>query len=94
MTRRSTTTATITDSTSGTTRASVTRRFREPLHDVYNGLVTLCRPARIVAATSIAIPAWGLECIGFALIARDRVKANHECKFHGCITRVAAFAAS
>ncbi len=50
------------------TRPNVTRKFRQPLHDVYDGLVGLCRPARLVAATAIAIPAWGLECIGFALI--------------------------
>jgi glycosyltransferase 2 family protein len=50
------------------TRPAVTRRFREPLHEVYRGLVGLCSPVRLVAATGIAIPAWGLECIGFALI--------------------------
>jgi uncharacterized protein (TIRG00374 family) len=50
------------------TRPNMTRRFRQPLHDVYAGLVGLCTPSRLVVATLIAIPAWGLECIGFALI--------------------------
>lgn len=50
------------------TRPRVTERFRDPLHDVYTGLVGLCRPSRLALATLIAIPAWGLECIGFALI--------------------------
>lgn len=50
------------------TRPRVTERFRDPLHQVYDGLVGLCRPSRLVLATAIAIPAWGLECIGFALI--------------------------
>lgn len=50
------------------TRPSFTQRFRSPLHDVYDGLVGLCRPGKLGVATAIAIPAWGLECIGFALI--------------------------
>jgi uncharacterized protein (TIRG00374 family) len=50
------------------TRPSVARRFRIPLHETYNGLVALCRPLRLLSATAIAVPAWGLECIGFALI--------------------------
>lgn len=51
------------------TRPGVTRRFRAPLHEVYSGLVSLCRPKLLVLATLIAIPAWGAECIGFALVA-------------------------
>lgn len=50
------------------TRPAFSRRFREPLHEVYTGLVTLCRPGLLVTATLIAIPAWGAECVGFALI--------------------------
>jgi len=50
------------------TRPALTRRFRQSLHDVYTGLATLCRPAPLLAATAIAIPAWACECVGFALI--------------------------
>ena len=50
------------------TRPAMTRRFREPLHQVYDGLATLCRPARLGLATAIALPSWGCECVGFALI--------------------------
>ena len=50
------------------TRPTLTRRFRQSLHDVYTGLATLCRPAPLLAATAIAIPAWACECVGFALI--------------------------
>ena len=50
------------------TRPGVVRRFRAPLLEVYEGLVSLCRPKLLVLATLIAIPAWGAECIGFALI--------------------------
>jgi uncharacterized protein (TIRG00374 family) len=50
------------------TRPAMTRRFRAPLHEVYTGLASLCRPSLLVLATLIAIPAWGAECVGFALI--------------------------
>ena len=50
------------------TRPKLTRQFRRLLHQVYDGLVHLCRPTRLALATTIAIPAWGLECVGFALI--------------------------
>jgi uncharacterized protein (TIRG00374 family) len=46
----------------------VARRFRPALHDVYEGVATLCRPASLAAATALAVPAWGCECVGFALI--------------------------
>jgi uncharacterized protein (TIRG00374 family) len=44
------------------------RRFRRPLHDMYDGLATLCRPATLAVATLLATPAWACECVGFALI--------------------------
>ena len=44
------------------------RRLREPLHATLGHLATLCRPLTLTAATAIAIPAWGCECLGFALI--------------------------
>jgi len=50
------------------TRPGATRRFRAPLHEMYGGLASLCRPTVLVAATLIAIPAWACECIGFAAI--------------------------
>lgn len=50
------------------TRPGVTRRFREPLHQVYDGLASLCRPSRLGLATAIALPSWACECVGFALI--------------------------
>ncbi len=50
------------------TRPAFTRRFREPLHQIYDGLVSLCRPARLGLATAIALPSWACECVGFALI--------------------------
>jgi glycosyltransferase 2 family protein len=50
------------------TRPRFTRRFREPLHEMYGGLQSLCRPRLLAVATLIAIPAWGCECVGFALI--------------------------
>lgn len=52
------------------TRPAFSRKFRTPLHEVYNGLVELCRPARLITSTAIALPAWAAECIGFALIVR------------------------
>lgn len=50
------------------THLRATRRFRSPMHDMYGGLASLCRPRLLVVATLIAVPSWGLECIGFALI--------------------------
>ena len=50
------------------TGAARLRRFRAPLHDMYEGLAALCRPATLVAATALAVPAWACECVGFALI--------------------------
>ena len=50
------------------TRPRRTRRFREPMQEMYGGLATLCGPKLLVAATAIAIPAWTCECVGFALI--------------------------
>jgi glycosyltransferase 2 family protein len=44
------------------------RRLRAPLHETLHGLGALCRPGPLVLATLIAVPAWGFECIGFALI--------------------------
>ena len=45
-----------------------TQRFRVPLHDMYAGLATLCRPRMLVTATLIALPAWACECVGFYVI--------------------------
>jgi uncharacterized protein (TIRG00374 family) len=50
------------------TRPRRLRRFRAPLHDMYRGLATLCRPAPLAIATALALPAWACECVGFALI--------------------------
>lgn len=50
------------------TRPAPLRRLRAPLHETYGGLAALCRPARLGVATAIALPAWGAECIGFAVI--------------------------
>ncbi len=44
------------------------RRLRAPLHETLVGLSALCRPGPLLVATLIAVPAWGCECIGFALI--------------------------
>ncbi len=44
------------------------RRLRDPLHETLGHLAALCRPGTLVVATAIAIPAWGCECVGFALI--------------------------
>ena len=43
-------------------------RLRDPLHETLGHLASLCRPVPLVLATLIAIPAWGCECVGFALI--------------------------
>ena len=50
------------------TSPKLARRFRAPLHDMYAGLVALCRPGPLAAATALAVPAWACECVGFALI--------------------------
>lgn len=50
------------------TRPAKLRRLREPLHETLGHLASLCRPGPLVLATLIAIPAWGCECVGFALI--------------------------
>ena len=50
------------------TRPQRVRRLREPLHETLRGLGALCRPVPLFVATAIAVPAWGLECVGFALI--------------------------
>jgi uncharacterized protein (TIRG00374 family) len=50
------------------TRPAAMRRLRAPLHETFSGLVALCRPAPLALATLIAIPSWGCECVGFALI--------------------------
>jgi uncharacterized protein (TIRG00374 family) len=44
------------------------RRMRDPLHETLRGLASLCRPGPLAIATLIAVPAWGFECVGFALI--------------------------
>jgi glycosyltransferase 2 family protein len=44
------------------------RHLREPLHETLVHLSALCRPGPLLVATVIAIPAWGCECLGFALI--------------------------
>lgn len=50
------------------TQPAFARRFRPTLHEVYAGLVDVCRPARLIVSTAFALPAWGAECLGFALI--------------------------
>jgi uncharacterized protein (TIRG00374 family) len=50
------------------TRPQSMRKLRGPLHETYDGLAALCRPRMLLAATAIAVPAWGCECVGFALI--------------------------
>ncbi len=52
------------------TYPALVRRFRAPLHTMYDGLAALCRPAPLAAATALTLPAWTCECIGFALIVR------------------------
>jgi uncharacterized protein (TIRG00374 family) len=44
------------------------RKLREPLQETLTGLSSLCRPGPLLVATLIAVPAWGFECIGFAVI--------------------------
>lgn len=50
------------------TRPASLRRFRAPLHEMYDGLAALCRPRVLVGATALALPAWACECVGFAAI--------------------------
>ncbi|MCX5747721.1 MAG: lysylphosphatidylglycerol synthase transmembrane domain-containing protein [Proteobacteria bacterium] len=50
------------------TRPAKLRKLRDPLLETYAGLVELCRPRLLLMATAIALPAWGCECVGFALI--------------------------
>jgi uncharacterized membrane protein YbhN (UPF0104 family) len=50
------------------TRPRFSRRFREPMQEMYGGLASLCRPRLLVMATAIAVPSWACECVGFALI--------------------------
>ncbi len=50
------------------TAPKFTRRFRAPMQDMYGGLASLCRPRLLAMATTIAIPSWACECVGFALI--------------------------
>jgi uncharacterized protein (TIRG00374 family) len=50
------------------TRPRRLQRFRHPLYELYAGLAGLCRPGPLLAATAIAVPAWGAECVGFAAI--------------------------
>jgi uncharacterized protein (TIRG00374 family) len=50
------------------TRPAKLRRLREPLHESLGHLSSLCRPGPLALATLIAMPAWGCECVGFALI--------------------------
>jgi glycosyltransferase 2 family protein len=50
------------------TKPQALRRLRGPLHETVTGLSSLCRPGPLLLATLIAVPAWGCECIGFALI--------------------------
>lgn len=51
------------------TQPAIVRRFRAPALELYGNLATLCRPSTLAAATALAVPAWGCECVGFALIA-------------------------
>ena len=50
------------------TRPARLHRLREPLHETLRGLGALCRPVPLTIATLIAVPAWGCECVGFAVI--------------------------
>jgi uncharacterized protein (TIRG00374 family) len=50
------------------TRPDKLRRLREPLRETLAHLAELCRPGTLIAATAIAIPAWGCECLGFGII--------------------------
>jgi uncharacterized protein (TIRG00374 family) len=50
------------------TRPARLRSLRQPLQESLGHLASLCRPGPLLAATLIAIPAWGCECVGFAVI--------------------------
>lgn len=50
------------------TRPRLTNRWRAPLHEIYDGLTSLCGPRMLVLATVLAVPAWACECVGFAAI--------------------------
>jgi uncharacterized protein (TIRG00374 family) len=50
------------------TRPARLRRLRGPLHETLGHLAALCRPGPLAVATAIAVPAWGCECVGFAVI--------------------------
>jgi uncharacterized protein (TIRG00374 family) len=50
------------------TRPARLRRLRDPLRETLDHLAELCRPGTLLAATAIAVPAWGCECLGFGLI--------------------------
>lgn len=58
------------------TRPGKLRKLREPLHETLRGLSSLCKPSTLFVATVIAVPAWGCECIGFALIC-DAFPGTH-----------------
>jgi len=58
------------------TRPGRLRRLREPLHETLGGLASLCRPSTLAVATLIAVPAWGCECVGFALVV-DAFPSSH-----------------
>jgi len=60
------------------TRPARLRRFRTPLYELYAGLAGLCRPRLLAAATALAIPAWGAECVGFAAIVNAFPDAHVE----------------
>jgi uncharacterized protein (TIRG00374 family) len=58
------------------TRPNKLQRLRAPLHETFDGLAALCRPARLVVATLISVPAWACECVGFALVC-DAFPGTH-----------------
>lgn len=60
------------------TRPRRLARLRDPLYQLYDGLADLCRPGALVGATLLAIPAWGAECVGFALIVNGFPGAHVE----------------
>ena len=50
------------------TRPARLRRLRAPLHESLGHLAALCRPGPLAVATTIAVPAWACECVGFFVI--------------------------
>jgi uncharacterized protein (TIRG00374 family) len=50
------------------TTARISRRFRDKLHEFYDGLAHLVRPWPLLWASLLGILAWLAECVGFALI--------------------------